>query len=164
MKATPAQLKILRKAAVHKSGRVMGGDPRTIIKLVDFKLIEPDGYYFGPLFKISDAGRQLVKNLAPAWSQACAALVAYHVNCHGWQLDLKSWHYNPCNGKDQEFTFRYEVDVRPSGSGVMFVSCPMDFDAGAPLREELYRLATEAHEFRTRTDRMYAPLGNAQEK
>lgn len=57
-KLSPAQLRILRAAACHKIGRVVGGDSRTRALLSERGLIELDGYYYGTLFKITEAGRQ----------------------------------------------------------------------------------------------------------
>lgn len=61
-KLTAAQHRILRAAACHKRGRVVGGDPRTRALLSGRGLIELDGYCYGPLFKITEAGRQAVLN------------------------------------------------------------------------------------------------------
>ena len=65
-KLTPAQRRILAAAAKHTHGRVVGGDPRTRELLVGRGLIGVDGYLYGPLFKITDAGRQAVAPSAKA--------------------------------------------------------------------------------------------------
>ncbi len=57
---TAAQRRLLTAAAAHAVGRVVGGDPRTREKLLGLKLIELDGYNYGPLFKITEAGRAAV--------------------------------------------------------------------------------------------------------
>ena len=64
-KLTPAQKRILAAAAKHKFGRVVGGDPRTRALLSGRGLIEHDGFHYGPLFKITEAGRQAVAPAQP---------------------------------------------------------------------------------------------------
>lgn len=54
---TSAQKRILRAAARHMFGRVVGGDARTRTLLRDRGLIEPDGFRF---YKITDTGRRIV--------------------------------------------------------------------------------------------------------
>jgi len=61
IKVTPTQRRILSAAIAHKIGRIRGADPRTLSVLIDRKWVELDGYHFGPLFKISDAGREACK-------------------------------------------------------------------------------------------------------
>ena len=62
---TVAQHRVLSAAAVHKTGRVVGGDSRTRDTLIVRGWIEIDGYYFGPLFKITDAGRNALNAKPP---------------------------------------------------------------------------------------------------
>ena len=52
-----AQRRLLFAAAMHKLGRIVGGDPRTRAKLLQLGWSEVDGYDYGPLFRITDAGR-----------------------------------------------------------------------------------------------------------
>lgn len=59
-KLTPAQRRILEAAARHMFGRVVGGDQRTRELLVGHGFIESDGFLHGPLYKITDAGRQAI--------------------------------------------------------------------------------------------------------
>lgn len=60
---TSAQERFLRVADARSDGRVVGGNPRTIHVLIERGWIEVDGYYFGPLFRISAAGRLAVSGL-----------------------------------------------------------------------------------------------------
>lgn len=55
---TAAQRRILTAAAAHKSGRVVGGDPRTREALISRGWIRVDGHHYGPLFSITDGGRR----------------------------------------------------------------------------------------------------------
>jgi len=57
---TAAQRRILEKAAQHRVGRVCTGDPRTTRAMLDRGWIDVDGYYYGPLYKITDAGRAAI--------------------------------------------------------------------------------------------------------
>jgi hypothetical protein len=62
-----AQRRLLEAAARHRQGRLVGGDPRTRQILVDREWVELDGYYFGPLFKITPLGRQAVASREEAY-------------------------------------------------------------------------------------------------
>ena len=60
IKLSPAQHRLLTAAAAHKIGRVCGGDPRTRDVLIARGWIELDRHHYGPLFRISDAGRRIL--------------------------------------------------------------------------------------------------------
>lgn len=65
-KLTPAQRRILKAAAKHMFGRIVGGDTRTRELLIGFGFIECDGYLHGALlYKITDAGRRAIAKPAP---------------------------------------------------------------------------------------------------
>ena len=64
---TPAQRRVLSAAARHVFGRVVGGSAQMREQLAARGLIEADGYhsgqmFAGPLFKITEAGRQAVSS------------------------------------------------------------------------------------------------------
>lgn len=59
---TPAQLRVLTLAANHRDGRVISSalPANTIDKLSRAGLIEQDGWNYGPLWRITPAGREAV--------------------------------------------------------------------------------------------------------
>ena len=58
VKITTAQRRALTKAAAHKEGHVVGADPRVTAALLDRKLVEVYGHFYGALYRITDAGRE----------------------------------------------------------------------------------------------------------
>ncbi len=57
-----AQRALLETSVGREDGRVLSGrsDPRTISSALDKGLIEVDLYYYGPLYRITDAGRRVI--------------------------------------------------------------------------------------------------------
>ena len=66
LRLTPAQRRVLALAAKHRDGRVISSalPASTIDKLSRAGLIEQDGWNYGPLWRITAAGREAVKAAA----------------------------------------------------------------------------------------------------
>lgn len=57
IRLTSARRGVLTAANARPDGHVIGGDPRVRQALLDAGLLEIYGHHYGPLLKISDAGR-----------------------------------------------------------------------------------------------------------
>jgi hypothetical protein len=60
-KLTAPQIALLKKAAASKYGRPGYCHPAVRTKLVELGLLDLEGYHYGPLFKITAAGLEAVK-------------------------------------------------------------------------------------------------------
>jgi hypothetical protein len=57
---SPPRFKLLNAADKDKLGRLIGGDPRPRQALIDAGYVEVYGYNYGPLLRITEAGRAAV--------------------------------------------------------------------------------------------------------